>query len=145
MDGRKVRRTTAISHATTTTRYSVPTTWAIWIACCCGGCTGRSLNGYDGLLRRRSDQPQRDGHRDLNPESTTGVCDISADDLGNKCALRAFGQAPFVRNGTFEHTFGQMQVISTCVTAKALRCRNGGPAAKPGKGQMGNMRLCNMP
>ncbi len=79
---------------------------------------GRSSNGYDGLPRRRSDQRQGDGHRGLNPESTTGVCDISADNLGKECALRTFRQTSFARNGTFEHTFGQTQAISSCVTAE---------------------------
>ena len=51
------------------------------------------------------------------PSQPPGVCDVGADNLGNECALRAFRQASFARTGTFEHTCGQTQAISNCVTA----------------------------
>ena len=44
------------------------------------------------------------------PSQPPGACDISADDLGNECALRAFRQTSFARNGSFEHTFGQTRI-----------------------------------
>jgi len=51
------------------------------------------------------------------PSQPLGVCDISADNLGNECALWAFRQTSVASNGTFAHTFGQTQAISTGVTA----------------------------
>ena len=73
------------------------------------------------------------------PSQLPGVCNIGADNLGNECALRVFRQTSFARNGTFEHTiWTDADDFDLRHLGKALRRRNGGPAAESGEGYLGN-------